>query len=179
MNVLNATRSKDRVAFDGAMCDLSSLISTITNELVTMWARSDPADYNNFRTFLMGIRNQPMFPNGVIYEGVSNEPRFYRGSSGANDSMIPTIDNLLQITETLPANALTEMLKDFRSYRPTSHSHWLDYVYAEARKLNVSGFALQDSNSAGKTFYHCFETQVDEFLFPTRIKPNSSISVFT
>jgi indoleamine 2,3-dioxygenase len=36
-----------------------------------------------------------MFPNGVIYEGVDDKvPRYYRGESGANDSLIPTYDNL-------------------------------------------------------------------------------------
>jgi hypothetical protein len=29
-----------------------------------------------------------MFPNGVIYEGVSTEPQYFRGESGANDSMV-------------------------------------------------------------------------------------------
>lgn len=34
-----------------------------------------------------------MFPNGVIYEGVSDEPMSFRGESGANDSMVrnPTL----------------------------------------------------------------------------------------
>jgi indoleamine 2,3-dioxygenase len=60
-----------------------------------MWYRSKPSEYNNFRTFIMGIQNQPMFPNGVIYEGVDDKvPRYYRGESGANDSLIPTYDNL-------------------------------------------------------------------------------------
>jgi indoleamine 2,3-dioxygenase len=31
---------------------------------------------------LMGIKNQPIFPNGVIYEGVSDQPQQYRGESG-------------------------------------------------------------------------------------------------
>lgn len=29
-----------------------------------------------------------MFPNGVIYEGVSETPLSFRGESGANDSMV-------------------------------------------------------------------------------------------
>jgi len=29
-----------------------------------------------------------MFPHGVIYEGVSEEPLSFRGESGANDSMV-------------------------------------------------------------------------------------------
>lgn len=66
----------------------------------------------------MGTKNQPMFPKGVVYEGVSEEPTFYRGESGANDSIIPTCDNLLELTSHMPENPLTEILKDFRTYRP-------------------------------------------------------------
>jgi indoleamine 2,3-dioxygenase len=29
-----------------------------------------------------------MFPYGVVYEGVSDEPMSFRGESGANDSMV-------------------------------------------------------------------------------------------
>jgi hypothetical protein len=29
--------------------------------------------YNSYRTFIMGTKNQPMFPNGVVYEGVNDE----------------------------------------------------------------------------------------------------------
>jgi indoleamine 2,3-dioxygenase len=43
-----------------------------------------------------------MFPNGVIYRGVDNTPRYYRGESGANDSIIPTMDNLFEVTALLP-----------------------------------------------------------------------------
>ena len=53
-----------------------------------MWKHSKPKDYNNFRTFIFGITKQSMFPNGVIYEGLSEEPMFFRGESGANDSIV-------------------------------------------------------------------------------------------
>lgn len=53
-----------------------------------MWNKSRPRDYTSFRTFIFGIKSQTMFPNGVIYEGVSEEPLSFRGESGANDSMV-------------------------------------------------------------------------------------------
>lgn len=53
-----------------------------------MWNKSKPHDYTSFRTFIFGIANQSMFPNGVVYEGVSEEPKYFRGESGANDSMV-------------------------------------------------------------------------------------------
>lgn len=53
-----------------------------------MWRHSKPAQYTSFRTFIFGITKQTMFPNGVVYEGVSEEPMSFRGESGANDSMV-------------------------------------------------------------------------------------------
>lgn len=53
-----------------------------------MWGKSKPGDYTSFRTFIFGITSQSMFPNGVIYEGISEEPMSFRGESGANDSMV-------------------------------------------------------------------------------------------
>ena len=53
-----------------------------------MWNRSKPNGYTNFRTFIFGITSQSMFPDGVVYEGVSEEPMSFRGESGANDSMV-------------------------------------------------------------------------------------------
>ena len=34
------------------------------------------------------MSSQSMFPHGVVYEGVSEEPLSFRGESGANDSMV-------------------------------------------------------------------------------------------
>jgi indoleamine 2,3-dioxygenase len=53
-----------------------------------MWMKSKPGDYTSFRTFIFGITSQSMFPDGVIYEGVSEEALSFRGESGANDSMV-------------------------------------------------------------------------------------------
>jgi indoleamine 2,3-dioxygenase len=60
-----------------------------------MWNRSKPAGYTTFRTFIFGITSQSMFPNGVIYEGVSEEPMSFRGESGANDSMVRSLSDSL------------------------------------------------------------------------------------
>jgi indoleamine 2,3-dioxygenase len=89
-----------------------------------------------------------MFPNGVIYEGVSTEPFKLRGESGANDSMIPLGDNLLELTVTLPSNPLTEVLKDFRSYRPRNHRVFLEHIQHRATTLGLRKFAMGDANSA-------------------------------
>ena len=86
------------------MIGLKETMKKILTQMNTMWKQSKVERFNEFRTFFMGIQNQPMFPNGVIYRGVDSVPRFYRGASGANDSIVPTVDNLLEITGDMPDN---------------------------------------------------------------------------
>ena len=111
-----------------------------------MWSKSSPAGYTQFRTFIFGIQSQSMFPNGVLYEGVSDVPLSFRGESGANDSMVPLCDNLLQIS--MPHTPLTDILKDFRSYRPGNHRHFLEWVSRASQAYGLKQFALQDPHSA-------------------------------
>lgn len=148
--VLSAVERKDRTAFNSALDDFKNTMIKINGEMEKMWVRSKHEDYQKFRTFIMGIKNQPMFPKGVIYEGVSEEPLSFRGESGANDSMIPTADNLFELYDQMPENPLTEILKDFRQYRPIGHQIFLNHVYARAKELKVRDFALADSVSALK-----------------------------
>lgn len=107
-----------------------------------MWAHSKPKEYVSYRTFIFGITNQSMFPNGVVYEGVKTEPMYFRGESGANDSIIPLLDSLLQIP--MPQNPLTEILKDFRGYRPKPHRDFLTYVRTRSEEVSVQEYCLRD-----------------------------------
>ena len=85
----------------------------------------------------MGTKNQPMFPHGVIYKGGDDVPRFYWGASGANDSIIPTMDNFLEITKNLPSNPLTDILIDFWKHRPPNHIEWLSFIEKWSNDLNL------------------------------------------
>lgn len=161
LSVINRAEEQNRPAFNDALRDLSKTMRIINNTMDTMWKRSSPGAYDSFRSFIMGTKNQPMFPKGVIYEGVSDEPHFYRGESGANDTMIPTCDNLLQLTEKMPKNPLTEILFDFRQYRPVNHNEWLTFVHHRSSSVGVRNFALQDSTSA--VLYMGLLDQVREF----------------
>ncbi|KAF2420997.1 IDO-domain-containing protein [Tothia fuscella] len=143
---LKAAESKDRDAFDQALNEVVNSLKQVNSVMNEMWNKSKPGNYTSFRTFIFGITKQSMFPNGVIYEGVSAEPMSFRGESGANDSMIPLADNLLQMT--MPDTPLTSILHDFRSYRPGNHREFLEWVHARATLLGVKDFALADPRSA-------------------------------
>ncbi|PVU99442.1 hypothetical protein BB559_000715 [Furculomyces boomerangus] len=149
LDALDAVKANDRPAFNKAIQEYFESLLIINTAMETMWKRSDPTKYLSFRTFIMGTKNQPMFPKGVIYEGSADtSPRFYRGESGANDSMIPLSDNLFELTDGMPSNPLTQVLRDFRTYRPVNHHAFLDYVENEARRVGVLKYAAQDSVSA-------------------------------
>jgi indoleamine 2,3-dioxygenase len=97
-----------------------------------------------------------MFPNGVLYEGVpelANTRVSFRGESGANDSMIPLVDNLLSIP--MPSTPLTEILKDFRSYRPGEHRRFLEWVKTSGEQAGLKDWALdghgEDEDEEAKT----------------------------
>lgn len=108
-----------------------------------MWAHSKPAEYLNYRTFIFGITSQSMFPDGVIYAGqFEDEPQYFRGESGANDSIIPLLDGLLEIP--FPSNPLTDILVEFRNYRPAPHRAFLAHVREKAQSLGVREMSLKN-----------------------------------
>ncbi len=67
----------------------------------------------------------------------------------------------MELTDLLPSNPLTEILKDFRSYRPVNHSQWLNEVYAKAKSYGVRSFAREEANST--VLYTAILDQVREF----------------
>jgi len=164
IEALDSVAKNDRFSFDGAMGKLISTMQEINARMDKMWRRSNPNDYVKFRTFIMGSKQQEnIFPNGIRYEGTVNEriPRRYRGESGANDSIIPTIDNFLELTSKWPENEMTRILQDFRSYRPHDHSRWLKWVETSACELNLEKYAEQTRRSLA--FYIMLLNEVRDF----------------
>jgi len=55
------------------------------NEIFSkMWNVSNPKNYLQFRTYIMGVTgNTDIFPNGILYKGISEKPMFFRGETGA------------------------------------------------------------------------------------------------
>ncbi|KAF2086800.1 IDO-domain-containing protein [Saccharata proteae CBS 121410] len=146
INALNGCLARDRDAFNAGMVEVVNALERVNKVMNTMWTKSKPGNYTSFRTFIFGITKQSMFPNGVIYEGISEEPMSFRGESGANDSMIPLCDNLLDIA--MPDTPLTEILQDFRSYRPGNHREFLEAVKDCSSSCQLKEYALGDPHSS-------------------------------
>jgi len=148
VDALKHAENDNRQGFDTALAEMKDTLMYMNVELNRMYIESNPKDYNTFRTFIMGITGQPMFPKGVVYEDCfDGKPQFYRGETGANDSIIPFSDNIIEITGKLPKNPLTEMLRDFRTYRPQSHQDFLKWVEETASSIGMLEYAKKSPHS--------------------------------
>jgi indoleamine 2,3-dioxygenase len=61
----------------------------------------------------------------------------------------------------MPKNPLTDILRDFRTYRPANHNSWLSWLEKRAAELDLRAFAKADDNSA--VLYLALLDQVREF----------------
>jgi len=84
--------------------------------------KMDPRLY--FKTFRPYIR----FFEDVIYEGVDRGPIQFRGETGAQSSIMPTLIALLKIPHR--RSALTDHLADMRNYMPREHRRLIEEVAA-------------------------------------------------
>jgi indoleamine 2,3-dioxygenase len=141
----SSSEHERRLAFNGGLRDTLGALRQINAVMETMWSVSKPRAYTSFRTFIFGITSQSMFPHGVVYAGAGPDgadlpAQHFRGESGANDSMIPLMDNFCQID--MPDTPLTQILRDFRAYRPGDHRRFLEWVGEESVEKGLRAFAL-------------------------------------
>lgn len=115
-----------------------SILNKIIETLQQMWKASKKSDYLSFRTFIMGQKgNSSIYENEVINFSVDGKTTTFsfRGETGAQDSIIPSVDNLFQIN--YPKNKLTEYLYELRSYRPPDHQKYIEYNQEMAQKVDL------------------------------------------
>lgn len=142
-----AAAEGDTYLLSRALRDYSAGLTAIYDQFREMWRVCNTKSYLNFRTFIMGpLGNKEMFPHGITYEGVDPEPRYYRGETGAQDSIIPTTDNFLEIH--YPKNKLTAYLEDLRDYRPKDHRAYLEWIQKASAQAGVKETAMSSSRSA-------------------------------
>lgn len=83
--------------------------------------------YHRVRPYIFGWKNNPDLKNGVIYEGCfDNKPQFYRGETGAQSSIVPTMDALFNISH--EKDELRDYLDEMRRYMPPAHRKLIEYV---------------------------------------------------
>lgn len=100
--------------------------------LLRMPERCDPYIYfHRVRPYIHGWANHPSLPSGMIYEGVEdyrNRPQSFRGETGAQSSIVPSLDAALGIAH--GEDMLRRYLREMRDYMPPEHRKFIEAVEA-------------------------------------------------
>jgi indoleamine 2,3-dioxygenase len=105
-----------------------------------MWKASRWQHYNDFRIFIMGVKgNEEIFGEGITYEGVWDEPKAFRGQTGAQDDIIPMQDIFSGVIFHYPQNELTKYLLDLRAYRPLCVQRFFSDLAETMKEVHPKG----------------------------------------
>ena len=113
----------DAAAVNQALQAVASAVWRQVAVLRRIPEKMDPALY--YRTFRPYIR----FFDHVVYEGVSTAPLDYRGETGAQSSVIPTLSAFMKVPHR--PSVLTNHLADMLNFMPAEHRG----LIAEVRNL--------------------------------------------
>ena len=132
-----------------------------------MWVASRWKHYNDFRIFIMGIKgNDEIFDDGLIYEGVWDEPKKFRGQTGAQDNIIPMEDIFTGVTNFYPDNQLTKYLLDLRTYRPKCIQNFfidLKFSIDSVNGGSVFHYLKNEKNSIGMCYLLAIVEEIYKF----------------
>tara|TARA_B100000242_G_scaffold144048_1_gene102611 strand:+ start:2686 stop:3852 length:1167 start_codon:yes stop_codon:yes gene_type:complete len=126
---------------------LISELGTIHNSLLEvnrifrlMPEKCDPyIYYHRVRPYIFGWKNNPDLPDGLIYKGqFDNKPQFFRGETGAQSSIVPTLDALFSVVH--EKDELREYLDEMKLYMPVKHQALIKYI-EENSKFNKYEFS--------------------------------------
>lgn len=103
-------------------------IKQINDTLCRMTEHCDPyIYYNRVRPFIHGWKNNPMYPDGMVYEGVTKyegKGQYFRGETGSQSGIIPALDAALSIGHT--NDELRTYLIEMRDYMPPKHKQFIE-----------------------------------------------------
>jgi len=122
-----------------------------------MGERCDPYIYfNRVRPYIHGWANNPALGEGLIYDGIDRFeglPQAYRGQTGSQSSIVPTMDALFQVGHS--DDPLKSFLDELHHYRPVPHRRFIEDI---AEQSTLREFVSRNgSQSLKDAFNTCLE----------------------
>ncbi len=156
-SALRAAVQSDIPTLTAALREVATALEQMYAVLARMPEACDPyIYYHRVRPYIHGWKNNPALPNGLIYEGVDaygGQPQQFRGETGAQSSIIPTLDGLLGVQHA--DDPLKTYLMEMRLYMPPAHRRFMEAV--ETRST-VREAVLQSGDAALREVYNaCIE----------------------
>lgn len=154
---LRAATQSDIPTLTAALQEVAAALEQMYAVLARMPEACDPyIYYHRVRPYIHGWKNNPALPNGLIYEGVDaygGQPQQFRGETGAQSSIIPTLDGLLGVQHA--DDPLKTYLMEMRLYMPPAHRRFMEAVETRSR---VRATVIQSGDAALREVYNtCIE----------------------
>ncbi|XP_069473732.1 indoleamine 2,3-dioxygenase 2 [Ambystoma mexicanum] len=146
---VNAILEHNDESLIDALQQITSSMAKMKDVLKKMHDYVDPAIfYSVIRIFLSGWKDNPLLPDGLIYEGVFEEPRSYSGGSAAQSTVFNAFDALLGVRHTSESGTFLHRMRD---YMPPYHKAFLEEVQAIPP---LQQYILSSGNSKLLTAYN-------------------------
>jgi indoleamine 2,3-dioxygenase len=117
--------------------------------------------YHRVRPYIHGWRNHPDLPDGLIYEGVTafgGRPQQFRGETGAQSSIVPSLDAMLGVAH--QQDALSLYLQEMRAYMPPAHRAFIESLEV---RTSVRGFVQGCRRPSLTSVYNACTEAVENF----------------
>ncbi|NXI47871.1 I23O2 dioxygenase, partial [Galbula dea] len=126
IQAISAILQLDEDTLYKALQELAEAIRDMSQALKRMHDYVDPAVfYTVIRIFLSGWKDNPAMPDGLIYEGVSEEPMAFSGGSAAQSTVLHAFDELLGIHHSQESTAFLHRMRD---YMPPPHRSFVEEI---------------------------------------------------
>ena len=124
----NSVHRKDLSALIRHLHVIAESLENMNQTLSRMPEHCDPyIYYNRVRPFIHGWKDNPALPCGLVYQGVEelqDLPQVFRGETGAQSSIIPSMDAALGVAH--EEDPMRPYLLEMRQYMPPEHSAFID-----------------------------------------------------
>nr|XP_047903269.1 indoleamine 2,3-dioxygenase 2 [Anser cygnoides] len=126
LQAIRAVRQLDEETLHQALQGLATAIGAMGKALQRMHDYVDPAVfYAVIRIFLSGWKDNPAMPDGLVFEGVSEEPMAYSGGSAAQSTVLHAFDEFLGIHHSQESTAFLHRMRD---YMPPPHRAFIEEI---------------------------------------------------
>ena len=129
---LDAAETGDADRLEALLGEVKASLGSMYATLARMPEWCDPYIYfHRVRPYIHGWKNHPDLPEGVVYEGVEayrGRPRQFRGETGAQSAIVPSLDAMLGIRH--KDDALGAYLMEMRTYMPPAHRAFIESLEA-------------------------------------------------
>jgi indoleamine 2,3-dioxygenase len=155
--ILDGIDQDNAIAVAKALRTIEDAWSNINATMKRMPEGCDPyIYYHRVRPYLHGWKNNPALPQGLIYEGVEayeGKPQQFRGETGAQSAIVPTMDALFQIAHA--NDPLREYLMEMRDYMSPKHRSFIATVEQCSKLRNFVQNRMQQLPELKDLYNNC------------------------